>query len=66
MKWLKNRLINRSVLAPMIWKDKTSRNTLRKRLEQKVLFNTLTDLEKQKIVLILRKYINFVKKSLKK
>lgn len=57
MKFLKNKLINRTVLSSMIWDNEPPSDTLRRRLEQKVQNNTLKNWEKQKIILILKNYI---------
>jgi hypothetical protein len=60
--WLMHPIINKSGLATVIWEDSTP-NKLRRRLEQKVKYDTLTADEQKKIVSEVEKLLHLIKKS---
>lgn len=65
MEWINNKILNKSGLAAELWnEDDAGRNTLRKRLDQKVAANTLTAEEKRKIVLIFEEFTKLIKGEL--
>jgi len=61
--WITNPILNKSGLASKMWSDNEP-NKLRRRLEQKVQFDTLTPDEKKMIVDELEEILHLTKKSL--